>query len=206
MIAKPHIHSHYKEVKMRIGKVIKRGLLVLLVAAAALGIIAAVLYRQADLAPEDYHPVHLTADEREQTAIRFINKVINGFGNKAEMDEPFEWSLSQDEANRALASMDEIAFQSGQERGKISSQMDRMGVSDPVVTFGKDSVRLMIRSREHDKVLVADLAFRMGPDGALRVRLQQASVGRMAIPQSVVEQQLQSLRDAMAPKPAATSR
>lgn len=187
---------------MKARKLIKWSLIIV-VLAAALG--AIVLYRCSMAVPEAYQPPELSNDQREEVARRFMLK-IQEFGNFTQKNEPFDWTISQEEINDALASLDEIAATTAQE-GKspeVRRMMDKVGVSAPAVSLRKGLLTLMLHSRDLGKVVSADLAMTMTPDHAMRVQLAGARVGYVPVPESVVQKGMEKLKAGLAHKNAQT--
>lgn len=180
---------------MRIGKIVKWSLIALPLAAV---IAAAVMYVLANQSPRGYRPARLDAQQRQDAAQQFINrKIFEEFNNRGvQLGQPFDWTITQEQANEALAAMDEIAFDLGQkpqDRGSVARTMDRLGLAEPAVCFDDDTLRLMIRSRRYDKILSADLGFEFTGEGKLRVRVKAVRVGMLAVPQSMVQDQFRAL-------------
>ena len=170
---------------MRILKNIVRVLLVLLLLLAT---VAALIYWQACQPPESYHPRRLSSDQSQTVAGEFINrKLLDEFGNQTGLNKPFDWTLTQQQANDALASMDAISYQLGGKRDAIGKAMDKQGLSGPIVRFLDDRLELLIYSKQYDKVLTVGVSFASLPDGRLTVHLDDVHVGRLKVPQWVVQ-------------------
>jgi len=182
-----------RKVHTRIGKAVRR---VLVAAAAAAVFVGAVLYVQASRIPAAYRPVQITAEQRRQAAQEFLNrKILDEFGNEAQKNEPFVWAVSEEELNRYLAAMDEIAASAPSvSPGAVYRAMQAAGVADPAVALREDVLTVMVRSIEYGKIVSADVAFSFTPEGKLRVRLLGARAGRLALPQAWVETWLERLK------------
>lgn len=184
---------------MSTGKIIKRGIAFV---AVAIILVCVILYIQANRAPKSYQPRQLTPEQREREALTFINqKIFQEFNNEGvQLGRPYEWSITEEQANRALASMDEIAFGLGgpvNSRGSIQREMDRAGVSGPAISLRDGKLGLMAYSRQFDKVLGAELSFSFNPEGKLLVRLEDVRIGRLPMPHSMIDQKIDSLRQMM---------
>jgi hypothetical protein len=182
---------------MRTGKIVVRLLLfVLLFLLAA----ATYVYIQTGRVPEGYQPLTLPQDQTQAAANAFINrKIIDEFGNKTQLNQPFDWTLTQQQANEALASMDEIAFQLGGTRGAVGKQLEKQGIAGPAVQFKDDRAVLMIHSKTYDKVLSLEISFSSLSDGRLAVHLEDVRVGRQSVPRSLVDPELAALESSLAP-------
>ena len=78
----------------------------------ALLVIAGVLYILSTSQPGRYKPAELDDQQRKRVAQEFVARhVIKDFGESAGQGQPFEWSISEDDLNNVMASMDEIANQ-----------------------------------------------------------------------------------------------
>ena len=80
------------------------------------------------------------------------------------------------------------------EPGTVYRAFDRAGLAEPAVSMKEGILRLMIRSKEHGKVLSLDVAFAFTPDKMLHVRLDGARIGRLALPDFVVQDRLDQLK------------
>ncbi|MFB3890975.1 MAG: hypothetical protein ACE15C_03000 [Phycisphaerae bacterium] len=187
---------------MRLRRVIKWTVLLLL---AAVGITAIVLYGFASRPPAAYQVTVLTPDQKTDTAGDFYRR-IQEFGNAIERkhDGPFEWVITQDEFNDALAALDAIVDKAGQGKGaEVRKAMEKAGVADPAVAMDSGVLTLMIRSTRYDKVVSADIAMAVADD-KLHVDLVGSRVGRMPFPVSFTKDLLAALR-ASAARPAGDS-
>ena len=168
----------------------------LLVALVLLLLAAGGLYVAASWVPQQYQPADLTARERDSAAHRFYAMATDEFYNKAQVRAPFSLTLTQEEINGYLASMDEIAgLYPGGKPGEVRSHMERSGVTSPAVAIGEGVLTIMVRLSEYGKVLSADLAFEFAPDGRLRVRLREVRLGRLTVPLSLVRGRLREMKE-----------
>ena len=162
----------------------------------AVGVVCAGLwcYVQGSRIPADYHPAELTAAERLLAAKGFYRKIVNEFGNGAQQNEPYEWSVDQQMLNGWLASMDEIAAQKiGIEPGAVHRSLERLGLSQPAVACHDGVLTLMVRSDRYSKILSVDLRFSFTADSNLRVQLSETRLGRLPLPGFLVRERLDSL-------------
>jgi hypothetical protein len=180
----------------RVLRWIRRAILLLLVVGAG---VAAALYLLASWVPAQYRPANLSWQERSAAAKEFLNKkCIEGFTNKAPVRQPFSISVSQDQVNQYLASMDEIEGVIPDGRpGEARSRLQGAGLADPAVAIGDGVLTLMVRLTEYGKILSADVSFEFQSDGRLRVRLRGVRLGRLAVPESLYRGQIQALRQAV---------
>ena len=189
---------------MKLRKVLNWG--VLLTVLALLGT-AGILYFVAASVPAYYQPAELSPDDRQQAATNFLLQ-IQKFGNLAQRNEPFDWTITQEEINDALASLDEIAGRT-QEEGKtleVGRMMAKIGIDSPAVAFGDGVMSLMVRSREYNKVVSADLTFALTPEKLLRVHLAGAHVGHLPMPDSTAQKFLEKLKAGVGRKVGGTAR
>jgi hypothetical protein len=163
-------------------------------------------YRQAQLVPEGYQPQSMSKEQANGVALEFINrKLVKEFGNVAQHNKPFDWTLTQQQANEALASMDDIAFLLGGKQGDVERHLAKQGLSQPAVQFLDGRVVLMVRAKKYDKVLSLELSFTSLPDGRLGVQMEDVRIGRLRVPRSLVETELTSMRTSMAASAPATT-
>ena len=182
---------------MRVGKTVLRVGLVVLVLVLVLLAVAGVLYWQASRVPDAYQPAELTQAERTQAAKNFWQHVAD-FNSGAQNTVPGEWQITQTQLNQYLASMDEIsAYRPGARAGTVHKQMDEAGISAPAAALGDGVLTLMLRARDFNKIISADIAFSYTDDRRLKVRLAQARVGKLAIPARLVRDRLEALKKAL---------
>jgi hypothetical protein len=167
------------------------GLGLLLAGVATAG---AVLYYRASRVPANYAPAVLSEAQREQAAQDFYNRIVD-FGNAAQYERPFTWSLDEQRVNWYLASMDEIAAQTPNgQPGRVNKAIAQAGFDRPAVRMADGVLTLMVRSSEYDKVLSVDLSPASQADGKLAVKLLAVRVGELTVPDSLVRGQLDQLR------------
>ena len=167
----------------------------------ALLVAAGVLYILSTCQPGRYKPAELDDQQRKRVAQEFVaRRVIKDFGESAGQGQPFEWSISEDDLNNILASMDEIANQldpRGAQDKPVQHAMGRMSIYSPAASFQPGQISLMVYSEKYKRVLSADLGMHMTGDGKLKVSLDGSRVGQMPLPGSVVQEQLERLRQAL---------
>lgn len=178
---------------MHAGKVFKRFLATVV---AALGLTAGALYIQASRIPTEYRPAQLSAEQRERAADEFWNhKILDEFGNAAQKNEAFDWAMSGEQLNRYLAAMDEIAAKTPSVKpGVVYRGLEKVSLAEPAAALRDGILTLMVRSKRYDKVLSVDVSFSFTPDGRLCVRLGEARVGRLTLPDFWVQGQLKRLK------------
>jgi hypothetical protein len=171
--------------------VVRGALIVLLVLIVAAGAI----YLAASSAPGPYRPADLTAHERGLEGYDFLSRASD-FRNQAQDRFPFTLSLTQEQINKYLASMDEtVALVPNRSPGEVRGMMERAGLEEPCVAVGEGVLTLMVRLSQYDKVLSADVSFDFLPDGKLQVRLREVRLGRLPVPQSLVRGRLAEVRE-----------
>ncbi len=181
---------------MRVWKSAKWVLVFLVVALAGA---AGVLYVLASRVPAEYRPIRLSQQHKQEAAYDFVNrKLIRELSNPAQESRPFDWSITEDEINRFLASMDEIAWLGmGWEPGQMQGRLDGAGLAEPAVLLGEGTLTLMLRETRRQKVLSVTLAAEQ-TDDHIGFRLDGARVGRLAVPSSAVAGQVEQLRRQLA--------
>jgi len=152
--------------------------------------------------PAEYKPVSLDASRQVQVAQEFIShRVVDGIGNRVEEGQPFSWSIRAEACNDILASLDEIAYQldgRGERERPIELAMREQGISAPAVSFQNGRITLMIFSDAYRRVLSVDIALSLDEGGKFRASLDGARVGRLAIPASLVRDELATLKQTLA--------
>ena len=160
----------------------------------------AALYLLASWRPPAYSPPQLDQADKERVTKRFFAHVasLSHFGDS---NEPHWWQLTEERANEYLASMDEIAFQQPNPRGKprhrgdVQGMMDRAGLAEPVVRFTSGRVTVMVRSSEYGKIVSADLSFTFVEEGKLLVNLEAARIGLLPVPRFAIRDRLGQFKD-----------
>jgi len=156
---------------------------------------AAVLYVQASRDPAGYEPLDLPPDQRDEAAREFLDRLLGSeFNDRIQRMEPFTWTVTQEDLDRYLASMDEIAWRAHQPRASVSQVLDAAGLSGLAVRLQDGGVTLMVQSTQYDKVLSADVAVGTGDDGRLKMALSRFRVGRLTVPGSVLLKRLGQVR------------
>lgn len=150
-------------------------------------------YILASWVPADYQPALLTAAEKD-AAMREFRRRLMEFNNEGQRNEPFDWTLTQDQLNRYLNSMDEIAAQGGAEAGSVHRAMESIGLAEPAVVLDSGRVRIVARSLQYKKIVSIDIGLRLGADGRLRVSVESARIGRLPMPASLVRSMIERLR------------
>jgi len=184
-------------------KVVKRCVLGVIVLAV---LVLAALYLQASRVPPQYAPLPLAQEKREQAAKEFVNH-IGEFSNNAQLNDSFDWQITQDQINRYLASMDEIAANRvGGRAGEVNQMMDSVGLTDPAVVLDHGVLTLLVRARDYGKVVSADLSFSFTPDKKLRILLGQTRIGRLPIPDTFIRGPLEKLKEMLRSNPPRRAR
>jgi len=158
---------------------------------------AATLYLLASWIPGDYRPARLSQLQKDRVAAdEFVPHVLQ-FGNWAQRNRPFTWSVDQGQLNRYLASMDEIAdyLSPGPNRaGRVYAALGRAQLAEPACALDDGVLTLMVRQTGHNKILSVDVELRIDEAGVLCVRLKRLRVGRLTVPQRFFQAQLRSVR------------
>ena len=155
-------------------------------------------YLSASSVPDRYQPLQLTQQQKDEVAGTFLPHVLKLGGDDAEKLQPFTWTITAKQLNEYLASMDEIAASlEGSRNGTVSRELDNVGLASPAVALDDGMVTLMVRQMDYQKVLSADIAIEFAPEEKLRVRLAGMRVGRLTVPQWMVDSYLRDLKDGL---------
>ncbi|MFP4354043.1 MAG: hypothetical protein ACLFUJ_02880 [Phycisphaerae bacterium] len=183
---------------MRIGRVIKWSLLAIVL---LLVITAGVVYYMLSRVPEAYHPAELTFQQRRDVAEQTFWDDVSRLNNLIHDGYRDAFRLTESRLNEYLASIDEIAvFQQGTKPGEVHEKMTSMGLAGPAVSLSEETLTLMIRSTEYNKVVSFDLRPQV-ENGTFSVELLDVRVGTLSLPDSMVQEQLAQLIDSL-PAPA----
>lgn len=176
---------------MRVGRAIRRALVVLLV---ALGLAAVFVYGLASRIPSDYRPARLTADQQEEQVNTFF-ALLGRFSEHGGAGRPFTWSVTEKDANLCLGSIDAIASFPPGEPVHPMAELEREGFADPAVAMHEGVLRLMIRSTGSKKILGVDLGFVFDDRGDVRAKILAMRVGAMPVPKILLRRKLGELRE-----------
>jgi hypothetical protein len=176
---------------MSVRKWIVRALLLLVLAVL---IAAGGAYVLSTRAPAEYRPAALAPEQQEQHRAELVEQVAD-FHNQAGAGQPFRWTISQQQANDYLSSLDAFARLDPGNRVVPSREMERVGLRAPAVAMRDSSLRLMVYSTKYDKVLAADVAFQFDAQGRLRLAVESVQIGSLPVPASLADQKLATLRE-----------
>ncbi|MCD4823574.1 MAG: hypothetical protein K8S55_03135 [Phycisphaerae bacterium] len=182
---------------MKLKKTIRGAILIVIF---GLMLALAITFLLASMVPQDYEPRQLTQQERQNVARKFANKAINDLLNKFEDVKPFTHTITEDELNHYLASLDEIAFlrlgkkNAASKSTELFEAMDKAGFLDPMVKMDDGVLTIMVQTRSSKKVISLDLSFMITDDGRLTVNLEQVRIGRMPVPQFIISEGLEALQ------------
>jgi len=171
---------------------------------------SSVVFLLACSVPAEYKPIQLTQKERKLFAKDFVDRHGLAFLNKVQENQAFTHTISQDELNLYLASLDEIAFlKPGRDRkskttGGIYEAMDKAGLADPVIRMHDGVFTIMVRTRGSNKVVALDISMKITDDDRLAVALEHARIGLMPMPQALLDKSITSLKRAVAKKSQAS--
>ena len=182
---------------MRKAKLICVVCLIVLVAAV---VVAGGLYLQASRAPTAYRPAQLSPDQKQQVVNDFARQ-YQDFYNLSQRVKPYTLTITQDDLNDYLGSIDEIAsgLPGPIKAGEVDAVMQKAGLSDPAAALGDGVITLMVRSTDYRKVLSADLAFVFPTPETLQVKLVGTRVGRLSLSRAMTDRALAKLKDSITP-------
>jgi len=187
----------------------KRKLTISLIVAIVLILMvaAAVVLLLASCRPDAYMPYALTQSERRDVAQDFITKCLT-LGSQLGNKDPFTHTIKQDDLNRYLASLDELAFlrlqgdDVAEKSSEVVEAMDKAGLAYPAVNMDNDILTIMVRTEEINKVISIDLLFSITDDSYLKVEMGQVRVGKMPVPAFMVSSALDSMKQRLAEREA----
>ncbi len=154
--------------------------------------------------PSEYQWRHFGPEKQKRAANAFLNHITADFGDKigkTRTGETFTWTITADQANAYLASLDAIASLRSLEEGKpvhALAEMERAGLADPFVAMGGGVLTVMAKVRRYHMIFSVDLAAEVGAAGRLRVRIAGMRIGVMPVPRRLLEGRLRRVREALA--------
>ncbi len=183
-------------------KILKVSLLALAGAVVLFVCVGSALLWMASSQPVQYAPVQLTPAQQDESMHEFVYR-IQEFGNQTGVGQPFSWSLTQEQINSYIASMDAIdALAHGATHP--SEQLKRLGFSSPTVVLHEGYLTLMVYLDRQDKVASADVAIEYDRDGNVRAAVRALRIGLVQVPESVWMQKWQHVQQEVAQRLAST--
>jgi len=182
---------------MAVGVWVKR---LAVIVPTAVFVVAAGLYLLASWVPGSYRPARLTEPERRLVASDEFVPHILAFGNRAQENQPYTWSIEQRQLNEYLASVDEIAdyLSPGPGRtGRAYEVLEEAHLAEPAAALDDGVLRLMVRETRYNKILSVGISFVLDQQGLLRVRLRRLRIGCLRVPESWFQDQLEQFRRRM---------
>jgi hypothetical protein len=184
---------------------------VLLIALFALLLFVAVAFLLASMRPAEYSPYQLENADQKRVAEIFGGNLLRLL-SEFEKIEAISHSITEDQLNQYLASLDEIAFlrHGSRDVAKKSSQvvqaMEKAGVRGPMVKFRDGgTITIMVQSDDTRKIVSLDLALSVNDERQLLVKLTGARIGLMPIPVSLLGGTIKALKSALGKPNASTT-
>jgi len=144
--------------------------------------------------PRAYRPPRLEQEQRTAAAKRFYRRLMD-LSNQAQANEPMSWSITRQELNAYLASLDEIvSLAPGGKPGMVTDSMNRAGLAEPVVALGEGEATVMVRLTEYRRVLSVDIALKAAEGDRLVVKLGGVRIGRLPVPRVLLRSRLNALK------------
>lgn len=174
--------------------------------AFSLMLVLAILFLMASTVPGNYGPYQLTQQERKKAAQDFVNRHGAPMLENIRRPEPFEHTITEDQLNWYLASLEEIAFLKPAKRDQdrktsgVYEAMDKAGFADPAVRLDDGVMTFMVRSRSANKVISIDIGFEMTDDKQLRISIKAVRVGKLTVPQAFVSGSINAFKTAVGPQ------
>lgn len=147
------------------------------------------------LPPSLYHPAVLDYEQRSVAAKQFYRKMMD-FDDLAQSAIPFEFTFTDEQVNRYLASLDEIvALLPEGQAGRVQEMMRTAGLRDPAVALERGRLIMMVRADKPGLVVSVELIPALDAQGRLVVRLAALRLGRFRVPQVFVRGPIHQVRD-----------
>jgi len=194
---------------MRAGRMVRRLLVYLLVAVV---IAALVVFAMISYVPSSYRWRHRSPEEQKIARNAFVKHIGEGFGNRigrARVGEVFTWTLTAEQANDYLASLDAIASLGSLDEDEpvyALAAMERAGLADPAVAMDDGLLTVMAKVRKYGKVFSIDLALEFDDAGDLGIRIAGMRIGAMPVPQAILEDRVQQARSRLSAQLARAER
>ncbi|NQU74841.1 MAG: hypothetical protein HQ546_00835 [Planctomycetes bacterium] len=176
---------------MKTGRIIKWSIGLL-----AFGIFAtcAVLYIMASRVPDDYHPIVMGAEQKQEALQSLKDKVeqfIRLAGEVGSLEKPltptgnarptqnkrFQMTVNQKELNQWAATISE----------KFADALRELGMSQPAVAIGNNRLTFYSYWDRYDKVVGLDIGFAFNQDAKMTIQLDRARIGTLPMPEQAME-------------------
>ncbi len=171
-------------------------------------LLVAVALLLASSRPSAWHPYQLTHEQQKEVAEHFATRSINELVNGMRGFEPFSFTITEEEMNGYLASLDELAMLAyssediSRRPSELVAAMDRVGIADPVVDMREDRLRLLARTKKGNKIVSLDIAFEFTDDEKLYITIDGVHIGLLPIPKALVSGSLEQLQKSVSHKDA----
>lgn len=159
--------------------------------AVALVLLTALVLGLLNRDPADYRPLQLDPAGQDIAMRAFFSR-IQDFGNDAGAGKPFQWDMTDGQANSYLAGMDAVAAITDRPFRPLDV-MRRHGFDDPAVAMHEGYLTLMVHAIAQDKVISVDLRPEYNGQGQLTMRVAGVRVGVVPVPEAAVEEGRQKL-------------
>lgn len=143
--------------------------------------------------PGDYQPMSLSPSDQETVMRQFVKHTVEDFLNPAGAGGDFQWTLTEEQANAYLASMDAIASQAPRPV-QPSKALAELNLSDPMIKIRQGRLTLMIFSTRYNRLLNVDFSPQVDAKGSFRLRVVTVRVGRMPLPRILWQDRLEEVR------------
>ncbi len=150
-----------------------------------------ILYKMAFYVPSDYQPVAIAPQEVPKVRYDF-DRMAQDLYNQSQMTEAFHYRLTQKQVNNIL-----MLWQQEPVWGVKFPAIDQL--ENPQVRFqhGKLSLLAKVSSRGIEGILTVSIKPELTSAGKLKIRWMPVKMGLLNLPDSLVEDQLQNLLEAL---------
>ncbi len=180
---------------------------VLILTVAAVAVILAAVYAMTSWVPRAYAPARLSAEMRTAVANSHFPNHVMGFGNAAQLNEPFTWTLTQGQLNAYLASADEIAdfFSPGPNMaGQVDSVLAEAELTGLAGAMDDGVLTLMARRVGRNQIISVGVSFDHTAAGRVKINLKHLRLGLLPIPRKLIALHIRKFVTALPQRTAAT--
>ncbi len=172
---------------------------------ALVAVVMVVVFLLTSWVPRAYTPAKLSAEMRTTVANSHFPSHLMDFGNAAQLNEPFIWTLTAGQLNAYLASADEIAdfFSPGPDKkGQVDAVLAAAGITGLAAALDDGELTLMARRVGRNQIISIGVSFDHTADGRVKVSLKHLRLGLLPLPRKLIRSHIRQFTDALPQRPA----
>ncbi len=167
---------------------------------AIVAVVMAVVFLLTSWVPRAYAPAKLSAEMRTAVANSHFPSHLMDFGNAAQLNEPFTWTLTDGQLNSYLASADEIAdfFSPGPDmKGQVDSVLAAAELTGLAGALDDGELTLMARRVGRKQIISIGVSFDHTAGGRVKVSLKHLRLGLLPLPRKLIRSEIRQFAKAL---------